>query len=165
MFEFTIPRLLGTPPKQGRACSFVLFFPPCAACLPHLSTPPSCCSARGLAHRSADTPCSMPTICLILHPPQTAAHSHPLGLMVPTAEPGNSRVSGDWGGVWKRVVISRWAHPNFPVDSLLTWRGTARRGARIGALLAHFQGHFCFCKSGPFGMAGRQQKISLILQS
>lgn len=134
MFEFTIPRLLGTPPKQGRACSFVLSF----------STPPSCCSARALAHRSADTPCSMPTICLILHPLQTAAHSHPLGLMFPTAEPGNSRVSGDWGGVWKRAVISRWAHPNFPVDSLLTWRGTARRGPGQGPFLPIFKGTSVF---------------------
>ena len=108
----------------------------------------------GLGTQVPDILCSMPTVCL-LHLLHSAAHSLPVGLRVPTAEPWNSRVSGDCSGVWKGVVISRCTHLNIPLDSLLTRRGTAGRG-HIRAEFSKVQGQgrgptcpFLRAKKGP----------------
>ena len=136
---------------------------------PHL--PPTHATSKGLTtpncvslsfpplevQKLADLVILSPPPSLSLLPPQLsnhqvlpfpAAHSHPVGLRVPPAEPWNSRVSGDCSGVWKGVVISRCTYLNIPLDSLLARRGTAGRGpvraefskvqGQAGALLAHF---------------------------
>lgn len=86
-----------------------------------------------------------------------------LGLGVPTAQPGKSKVSGNCSrrgkGMRFQAGIShypQWSSADLEGHS---WKraqstGTRSTGPRQGpgrAHLVHFQGQFCFCRSGPSG--------------
>ena len=131
---------------------------------------------QGLGTQVRDILCSMPTVCPLLHPLHLAAHSHPVGLRVPTAEPWNSRVSGDlqWGveGCCDFQVHTS-QHPTrlLARQEGYRWKGACR--SRVLQSAGPGQGTFMgkvgplknyFFKSGPFGTAARWQKMLLILQ-